>query len=355
MKKLLYSLFFAFILFFVFTVADRAEASVLGTRENPFNAYEKTKFTFQPYSFSSKKIVELQLLELTTGDKANQFIQNENNYNIKPQSDEQWLLFNYNLKYLQNSKDEQLSAHDIIRNVSSVSDFYFTKSYRGAEPTSTASFSENYDGYSIYNVNLYPGAQSYVYAGALMKKSVGYPLFRIRKADGTFYWFSTDPKAFSVNSNVKSSYVYTGKSISPSITVKTAKGTLKKNVDYTVSYKNNKKVGKATVSVKGKGKYAGVNRYFYFNIRPKAPTITSASNSSSNTITLKWKKATGAKKYEIYYTFRGLGYTKLTTTKNTSKKLTYFSRGTTYKFKIRAVYNSSIYTDSKAKAVKVKK
>ena len=33
--------------------------------------------------------------------------------------------------------------------------------------------------------------------------------------------------------------------------------TLKKGTDYTVSYKNNKKVGKATVIIKGKGSCVG--------------------------------------------------------------------------------------------------
>ncbi|MGG0658356.1 hypothetical protein [Rummeliibacillus pycnus] len=355
MKKLFYSFIFAFTLFLSLAVADRAEASVLGTRENPFNAYEKTEFTFKPYFTSNEKQVELQLLELTTGDTANQIVQQEYNYNDKPQSDEQWLLFKYNLKHIKNSKDEQLAARDVIYNNQFSSDFYFSKNYRGIQPISTATFYGNLKENEVRNVLLYPGAQSNVYAGALMKKSDGYPLFRIRKSDGTYYWFTTDPKAFSVRSNAKSSYVYTGKAIQPSIIVKTPKETLKQNVDYTVTYKNNKNVGKATVTVKGKGQYEGVTRSFTFNIKPKSPTITTASNSSKYTITLKWKKVTGAKKYEIYYSYGGLNYYKYYTTTSTSKKINYVSRGYTYKIKVRAVYNSDIYTDSQIKAVKVTK
>lgn len=356
MKKLFYSFIFACTLFLSLSIVDRAEASVLGTRENPFNAYEKTIFTYQPYSFKTKKEVELQLLELTIGEKANQIVQQEYKYNVLPQSDEQWLFFKYNLKHIKNSKDEQLAATDIIYNNQYTSDFYFSKNYRGIQPISTAIFYGDLKEYDARKVLLYPGAQSYAYAGALLKKSDGYPLFRIRKANGTYYWFSTDPKAFSVRSNAKSSYAYTGKAIQPSITVKTPKTTLKKNVDYTVSYKNNKNVGKATVTIKGKGQYEGITRSFTFIIKPKSPTIITASNSSKYTVTLKWKKVTGAKKYEIYYAHSGSNYYyKFYTTKSTSKKLSYFGRGNTYKFKIRAVYNSEIYNDSQVKSVKITK
>ena len=52
-------------------------------------------------------------------------------------------------------------------------------------------------------------------------------------------------------------YTYDGKEKKPSTTVQINGTTLKKGTDYTVSYKNNKKIGKATVTVKGKGRYKG--------------------------------------------------------------------------------------------------
>ena len=57
--------------------------------------------------------------------------------------------------------------------------------------------------------------------------------------------------------SVKQSFAYTGKKITPSVTVKCNGKKLKKGTDYTVSYSNNKKPGTATVKVKGKGKYTG--------------------------------------------------------------------------------------------------
>lgn len=50
---------------------------------------------------------------------------------------------------------------------------------------------------------------------------------------------------------------YTGKAVKPSPTVKFGGKKLKRNTDYTVSYKNNKKKGAATVVIKGKGNFTG--------------------------------------------------------------------------------------------------
>ena len=56
----------------------------------------------------------------------------------------------------------------------------------------------------------------------------------------------------------KTSYKYTGKNIKPTVTVKMNGTKLKKGTHYTVTYKNNKKVGTATITITGKGKYYGV-------------------------------------------------------------------------------------------------
>lgn len=55
----------------------------------------------------------------------------------------------------------------------------------------------------------------------------------------------------------KTSYAYDGKTKKPAVTVKLGKTTLKANKDYTVSYKGNKNIGKATVTIMGKGSYTG--------------------------------------------------------------------------------------------------
>lgn len=85
--------------------------------------------------------------------------------------------------------------------------------------------------------------------------------------------------------------VYTGEGRRNVLTVKDAKGkTLEKNKDYTVTYKNNKSIGRATLTVKFIGNYSGkVNKYFY--IVPYIPKITSA-DAQKTKITLKWEEKT---------------------------------------------------------------
>lgn len=55
----------------------------------------------------------------------------------------------------------------------------------------------------------------------------------------------------------KTSYAYDGQAKKPAVTVRFGGKTLKRNRDYTVSYKNNTRRGTASVIVKGRGIYSG--------------------------------------------------------------------------------------------------
>lgn len=61
-------------------------------------------------------------------------------------------------------------------------------------------------------------------------------------------------------SGVKKKYSYKGKAVKPKLKVKVSGVTLKKGRDYSVSYKKNKKRGKATITIKGKGNYTGTKK-----------------------------------------------------------------------------------------------
>ncbi len=54
-----------------------------------------------------------------------------------------------------------------------------------------------------------------------------------------------------------SSYTYNGKAKKPAVTVKDSSGKVISNGNYTVTYQNNVKVGKATATIKLKGNYEG--------------------------------------------------------------------------------------------------
>lgn len=58
-------------------------------------------------------------------------------------------------------------------------------------------------------------------------------------------------------SGLYASYKYTGKAITPNITLKHGNITLEKNDDYTVKFTNNTKKGTATVTITGKDEYTG--------------------------------------------------------------------------------------------------
>lgn len=88
---------------------------------------------------------------------------------------------------------------------------------------------------------------------------------------------------------------YNGKSQKQSIKVKLGKKTLKQGTDYSVSYKNNKNIGKATVTIKGKGKYEGsIKKTFQITVaKGKTYTagnfkykMTKASTNGKGTVTL---------------------------------------------------------------------
>ena len=151
---------------------------------------------------------------------------------------------------------------------------------------------------------------------------------------------------------------YTGKQIKPSLTVKYNGKTLTKGTSYTVSYGTNKATGKATVKITGKGNYTGsVTKTFY--IVPKkvsTPTLKAGKKS----ITVKYKKVTGASGYQIAYQKSGSKSWTYTTvsSKSASKTLTKLTSKKNYKVKVRAyktVSGKKYYgTYSATKTVKVK-
>ena len=111
---------------------------------------------------------------------------------------------------------------------------------------------------------------------------------------------------------------YTGKALKPSVTVKDGDKKLIKGTDYTLSYKNNTKPGKATVTITGKGNYTGT-KTVTFNIVPKKVRVT-AKTSGANAV-LSWKKSTGAAGYEVFCSENGGKFTRaatITTTKYTA-------------------------------------
>lgn len=123
--------------------------------------------------------------------------------------------------------------------------------------------------------------------------------------------------------------------------VKLGKKTLKKGVDYTVSYKNNTKVGKATVTIKGKGAYTGTITKS-FKINPKKTTIKKATSPKTRQLKVSYGKVKGVTGYQVKYS-TSKKFTKKTTKTaavkgagKTSKTIKKLKKGKTYYVKVRA-------------------
>ena len=132
-----------------------------------------------------------------------------------------------------------------------------------------------------------------------------------------------------------SNQTYSGKAKTPDVKIKDGSYTLKKGTDYTLSYKDNKKIGKATVTITGKGKYSGT-KTVTFKIIPKKTTLT--VKKTDEKYTFSWGKVSGVDKYQIYYSTDGKNYTKLANIsgKKTSYSTAKLDESKTYSFKIRS-------------------
>lgn len=163
-----------------------------------------------------------------------------------------------------------------------------------------------------------------------------------------------------------SNQVYTGKVIKPTVTIKDKVNgkvvALKLNVDYSVSYKNNKEYGKATVTITGKGNYTGT-KTISFTIGLKKITIDKLTSPKTKQVKVTWKKDSKATGYEVVYA-TNKGFTKgkktVTVKKNSTVSATIGSlkKGTTYYVKIRSykvVNGKKHYSDySNVKSIKCK-
>ena len=155
---------------------------------------------------------------------------------------------------------------------------------------------------------------------------------------------------------------YSGAKIKPNIVVKLNGTTLEADTDYTVSFANNKNVGKAKVTIEGMGDYTGtITRYFY--IKPKAANIISVKSSKKACIKVTWKKDLQVSGYRIVYATNSKfskGKTFLTVkASKRSRTITKLSKGKKYYVKVqgyKTIDGKKIYGEySKVRTVTVKR
>ena len=152
---------------------------------------------------------------------------------------------------------------------------------------------------------------------------------------------------------------YTGKAIKPKPTVKAGGQTLVRGRDYTLSWKNNKAIGTATVVVKGIGAWTGTIKKS-FTINPR-PVSLSKLTPGKGRLTATWKKGAGGVSYTIQYSrYKDFRSAKAVTAKKGAvrKVLKQLTRGKRFYVRIRAwkKVNGKTYVSkwSKVKSAKVK-
>ena len=160
---------------------------------------------------------------------------------------------------------------------------------------------------------------------------------------------------------------YIGKAHTQSITVKDASKTLKNGTDYTVSYKNNKNAGTATIVITGKGSYEGtITKTFKINKAKNPITVKTAAKTVKRSKLKKAKqtvkpiticKTQGKVTYKLTSVPKVLGKLVKINTKGkiTISKWTKAKRGTyTIKVKVSAKGNKNYKSKSTTKKLTVK-
>ncbi|MCD7838924.1 MAG: phage tail tip lysozyme [Clostridiales bacterium] len=160
-------------------------------------------------------------------------------------------------------------------------------------------------------------------------------------------------------SSINARYTYTAKNITPSPTVEYGSTTLTKNTDYTVSYSSNKKVGTATITIKGKGNYTGTV-IKTFKIVPKKVSNLKVKSTSSKKITVTWTSLKTVRGYQIQYStssdFSNAKIVTIVGTTNKKKVLSGLKSGKTYYVRIRSYckVNGTNYYSFYSSKVKIK-
>lgn len=140
------------------------------------------------------------------------------------------------------------------------------------------------------------------YTGKAVGTPAGYNISVSTDANGNIKLisnFTTYTKKLRLKLS-KTSYIYNGKNAKPKVTVYNGRKKVSSKY-YKVTYKNNKKVGYATVIVKGKGKFAKYAGKAAFTIKLKTLKKPSVKKGAKGTLNVSWKRDRQATKYVVQY------------------------------------------------------
>lgn len=178
------------------------------------------------------------------------------------------------------------------------------------------------------------------------------------------YSFKLSPCRYDIKKATfqhKEDYTYTGKAITPSVTVVYGALLLIKDQDYKVTYSNNVNYGIAEIKVTGIGKYKGTYTSKFY-IHPKKATVYKVKALAGRKITVYLGKDSKASGYQIEYctnsSFKGAKKVNASGSKTTTKTISGLSASKKYYVRARSykkVGTKYIYGSwSSVKTVKTK-
>lgn len=128
----------------------------------------------------------------------------------------------------------------------------------------------------------------------------------------------------------------------PKVSVVVAGVALVENTHYTVTFKDNNKIGYATAVIAGKGTYAGLSKEVKFRIIPNKSAITKLTVGKKK-VTVKWNEITGVDGYYIRYStsksFSSSKKVKISDPEIVKKTIKSLKKGKKYYVKVRAFKN----------------
>lgn len=216
---------------------------------------------------------------------------------------------------------------------------------------------------TVSNLNKKSAGKVISYTGKVVGAPSGYSI-SIKSANGTVNVTSNYTR-YTKKLTVKPSktvLVYNGKTQRPSVAVYNGNRRVSSKY-YTVTYKNNKNTGYATVIVKGKSSYAKYAGKAAFIIRPKQMRKPSVKSTAKKTLAVGWVRDPQATKYVVQYSqnnkFQGRSTRSVTINKNTIGKTTLkgLTSGRYYYVRVRSykvANGKNIYAPSWSQVVKVR-
>ena len=217
---------------------------------------------------------------------------------------------------------------------------------------------------AVTNLNKNAAGKAISYTGKVVGAPKGYSI-SIKAANGTVNVtskYTTFTKKLKLKLS-KTSYVYTGKNLKPTVTVYNGNKKVSSKY-YTVTYKNNKNTGYATVIVKGKvkGKFAKYAGKATFTIKPKTMKNPVVKKGAKKTLNVSWRRDAQATKYVVQYSqsskFKGRTTKTVTINNNKTGKtvLKGLTSGKNYYVRVRSckVVNGKEIWGAYSKATKMK-